>query len=120
MYHPFFFFPRRGGRCRVLVGRFIPPRLFASQFVKGQSLASDSQRSLNETIRVSRLASVEPEALLVKVAEQVKRFNANVGAFDAALEQGPKVLNAVSVNVTVDVLMRVINDAVNVVRIQTN
>ena len=43
MFHPLFFLPRRGGRCFVLVGRFIPLWSFASQFVKGQTLSGDCQ-----------------------------------------------------------------------------
>jgi hypothetical protein len=38
------------------------------------------------------LALVVPEGLLVQVAEQVKRLDTDVGAFDRPLEQRPVVL----------------------------
>jgi hypothetical protein len=37
-------------------------------------------------------AIIEPKRLFVNVAEQVKRFNRNIGTTKAALEQGPEGL----------------------------
>jgi len=118
MLQPFFFFPRRGGRCAVSVGRFIPPRLFASQFPIGNALASDALRGLDEPIRIIALAVVESKALLVKVAEQMKRFYRNVCTFQGALEQTPKVFDSVGVNLPVNVSLRVIDNVVNKLRLK--
>lgn len=59
--------------------------------------------AFEKAIRVVASAVVESKALLVQIAEQVKRFNGNVSAFDAPLEQTPEVFNAVSVNTTANV-----------------
>src|SRR5215210_2219691 len=44
----------------------------------------------------------------------MKRLDGNIRALEAALEETPKVLNAVGVNLAVNVLLRVVNHAVNV------
>lgn len=77
MFHPFFFFPHRGGRCLVLVGRFIPRRLFTSQLFESQALASDVLRGLDKPIRIVAFAVIEYETLFVKIAEKMKRFYRN-------------------------------------------
>jgi hypothetical protein len=41
------------------------------------------------------LAVIVPEGLLIKVTEQVKGFNRNVGAVQAALQKTPEVFQPV-------------------------
>src|SRR5829696_2845238 len=71
-----------------------------------------------EAVAVFAVALVESENLLVKVAEQMKRPDGNISTFEAALEERPKVLNAVRVNLAVNVLFRVVNDLVNVLLVK--
>lgn len=55
------------------------------------------------------------ECLFVKIAEQVKRFHADVGPSDAAFQQTPKVFQTVGVDSTVHVSNGVVNDLVSVI-----
>ena len=50
-----------------------------------------------------QFAEVKPEYLFVQIPEQVEWFDAHVSAFQSALEQTPKVLQSVCVNLTVNV-----------------
>jgi len=59
---------------------------------------------------------VVAEYLLIKVTKQMERFDANVGAFQAALEKRPKVLKAVRVYLPIYISVRVVDDLVSVVR----
>jgi hypothetical protein len=83
-----------------------------------KALSYDLLQNLSEPLGIRALALVEPKTLFVKIPEQVKRFNAYIRAFDHSLEQAPKVLNPVRVNVSVDVFFRVVNDHVKVIGIQ--
>jgi hypothetical protein len=56
------------------------------QIVVGQATARDLRHHATKAIRVRGLAIVEAVRLLVQVAEQVERFDRNVGALDGALE----------------------------------
>ncbi len=46
-------------------------------------------------------------------------FDTNVASRDAALEQRPEVLKAVSVNLSINVLLRMVNNLVGVFRSQS-
>ncbi len=59
---------------------------------------------------VSKTTEVVPEHLLVQIPEQVKGFDADIGAFQLALEQAPKVFESVSVNLPINVPFSVVND----------
>src|SRR6266571_4302554 len=63
-------------------------------------------------------AVVVTKRLLIQVAEQVKRLNANVGAADSALEQAPEVFQTVCVNPAIYILSRVIYDLVREISTQ--
>jgi len=54
--------------------------------------------------------------LLIQIAEEMKRLYADVGAFDAALQQRPEILNPVRVHVALYVGFRVVYELVNVFR----
>jgi len=57
---------------------------------------------------------VESERLFIKVAEQMKRLNAHIGAAQGSLHEAPKVLNAVGMDDATDVFFGVIDNLVNV------
>jgi len=86
------------------------PRSEAGQFSVGKPLAHDASGSAQEPNAVSHLAVVEPESLLVDVAEQVERLDAHVGAAQGPLEEAPEVLDAVGVDVLADVLLGGVRD----------
>ena len=48
----------------------------------------------------------------------MERLDRNVRAFQAAFEQRLEILNAIRVNVAINVLFRVINDVMNVLFLQ--
>src|SRR5947209_14426669 len=64
-------------------------------------------------------AVIESKHLLIKVTEQMIRLNRNISPFESALQETPKVLNAVRVNLTVNVLLCVVNYLVNIIIVQT-
>jgi len=51
--------------------------------------------------------------LFIEVAEQVERLDRYVGALDGTLQETPEVLQAVGVNMSVNVRLGVIDDAVD-------
>src|SRR5437867_3639230 len=60
-----------------------------------EALPDQSLERVNEPRHVFGLAVVEPVYLFVEVAEQMERLDADVGALDRPLEQGPEVFQAV-------------------------
>src|SRR5258705_1163425 len=101
--YAFRFFPRLGGRCLVLVARFIPLRLLASQLLESETFASDVLSGFDKAIRVIAFAVIESECLFVKVSEKVKRFDRNVSTTKRPLEKRPKVFNAVVMHLPVNI-----------------
>jgi len=61
---------------------------------------------------MSEFPKVIPEHLFVQIAEEVERFHADVGAFELALEQAPEVFHTVSVDLTVNVFFRMVDNLV--------
>src|SRR3984957_9135594 len=61
---------------------------------------------------MSQFPEVVAEHLLVQIPEQVKGFDAHVGALQSALEQTPEVFKPVGMNLSVNVLFRMVNDLV--------
>src|SRR5258708_17897151 len=57
--------------------------------------------------------------LLIKVAEQMKRFDANIGALQPAFYETPEILKAISVYLPVNVLFGMVNDPMSVFLIQS-
>src|SRR5437899_6143925 len=81
--YTFFRFPRFWrGSLRPRQSLVTGLRPLAGQFVISKAFASKSSRRFHEPISISSFASVESETLFVEVAEQVKRFYANVSTFD--------------------------------------
>ncbi len=99
-----------------LVNRFSH---LASQFRVSEPLANNLRHCQKETVRVvegiiiSRPIIVA-KYLLIDVAPQVIRLHGNVGSIQAAFQQAPEVLKAVSVNLPTDVSSHVVHDFVRV------
>lgn len=79
-----------------------------SEFFIGDSTVYDMTHHAEKSsqIRDSILftsAIVKPEHLFINIAIQMERLNADVGAFQSALEQAPKIFQPVCVNLPVDV-----------------
>ena len=68
-----------------------------------QALTDHTDNADQEPARVSVLALVESERLLVEIAEQVKRLDADIGSANRSLEQAPEILKPVGVHVVSDV-----------------
>jgi hypothetical protein len=58
---------------------------------------------------VSQFPEVVPEYLFVQVPEEMERLNADIGAFQLALEQAPEVFEAIGVNLPVNVSFGMVN-----------
>jgi hypothetical protein len=58
----------------------------ARQFEPRKPASGDASNRLQEPSLIVVLPLVEPEGLLIKVAEQVEGLNGNVGAFDGPLQ----------------------------------
>src|SRR5262249_12492684 len=70
-------------------------------------------------VSVGSLPLIVPEGLLVEIAEQMERLDADIGSLNASLEQAPKILNTVGVHVPFNVALRVIDELMNVFTIQS-
>src|SRR5688500_14005045 len=78
----------------------------------GNALTCDRGGNFIESAKVIILAIVETEALLIDVTEKMKRFDANIGSANSALEQAPKVFDAVGMHVAANIRFHVIDDIV--------
>src|ERR1700730_13438356 len=95
-------------------------RLLASEFLPSETLADNLTDGEVEAIRIIHvLTVVVTKRLFVKVAEQVERLHADVGAVQTALEQAPEVFHGVGVDVPIDILNGVVNHGVLVVFVQS-
>jgi hypothetical protein len=92
--------------CRSSVER-------ASEALVGKTAAEGRTRDREETRAVGELAQVVAQHLLVQIAEQVERLDRDVRALQAALEQAPEVLQAVRVDLAVNILLGVVDNAVD-------
>lgn len=86
----------------------------ARQLDKRETFASKSRSRFHEPISIRSLARIEPKSLLIEISKQVKRFDANIRSLEASLEKRPEVFNSVRVNLTVNILLSVIDYVVNV------
>ena len=83
---------------------------------EGDAFSEDLRDDLRETARIVYIvAVVVTEGLLIKVTEQMKRLNRNVGSADTALQETPEVLNAVCVDSALGIAHRVIDDRIGIV-----
>ena len=73
---------------------------------------------VQEALAVSQLPLVEAIGLLVEVAVEVERLDADVGTAEGALEQAPEVLQPVGVDPAVDVPDGVVDSLMRIVALQ--
>ena len=92
-----------------------------SQPLVRQSLSTAAAHNRLEPSAITLLifAFVVPECLLVKVAEQMKRFHGNIGSFQRAFQQAPEVLHAVRMDMALDVLDGMIDNFMDELGIQS-
>src|SRR5579864_5950870 len=57
--------------------------------------------------------------LLIEVTEKMERFNGNIGAFQSAFYEAPKVFQSVRVNLPVNVFLGMVNDSMSVFLIES-
>lgn len=69
---------------------------FARQFIVSQPLAYNlcKRKSKSPLVANFRIPIVVAECFLIQIVGKVKRLNNDVGSFDAALQEAPKVLNS--------------------------
>jgi hypothetical protein len=92
----------------------------ASQCFVGKALTHDLRyRHPEAVVVVHILTVVVTERLFVQVAKQVERLDADVGSFQAALKQRPKIFDAVGMYVSANVLFGMIDDLMHVISRQT-
>ena len=85
----------------------------------GEAFAREGAGNVVEAVWVVPAPRIEPKDLLIQVAVQVERLHADVGAFDGALEQRPKIFNPVCGDMIPDIFLGVVNDLVDVGVLQT-
>ena len=92
----------------------------AGDFGPGQTLSYDLSNSQIKAVTVVHVpAVIEPKRLLIDVAEQVERLDADIGAVQSALQEAPEVLHTIGVYVLIHVLDRVIDDGMFVFGLQS-
>lgn len=64
---------------------------------------------------IFRSAVVEAEDLFGDIAVKMKRFYSNVGSAQTALQQAPEVLDALSMDLTANVFLNVVDRCMNVI-----
>jgi len=94
---------RRCGKASLVRSTF--QHVFTDERPISQALSDDGRRGVRVSLGVRHFPVVEPEALLVKIAEQVKRLDRHVSAVNRTLQQRPEILAAVGVNLAVDGLV---------------
>ena len=95
--------------------------VFTCEFAVGQALPADLGHGQREALRVVHVLSVvETKHLLIKVAIEMKRFHADIGAMHPALHKAPEVLQCVRVYAAMHVFDSVIYDLMLVIAIESN
>ncbi len=99
-------------------------RGFASEFIPSETLADDLRNNHAESVAVPDElvfggAMIEAEYLFVQIPEEVERLGADVGAFQSALEETPKVFETVGVDLTVNVPFGMVNYLVHKILAQS-
>src|SRR5205085_9295467 len=68
-----------------------------------QPFASKTAKRLNKSTCVTIFALVKSKRFFVQISEQMKRLNVHISPANHAFKQTPEILNAVSVNVPLNV-----------------
>ena len=89
----------------------------------GKALADDLRHGKVEAVEIGNVALlgfaiVESKHLLVKVTVKMEWLDRYVGSAQVALEQAPEILQAVSVNLSLDVPLCMVHNIVNVAPMQ--
>jgi hypothetical protein len=79
-----------------------------------QSFSCEASNGFQESPFVVVFAFVKSKGLLIQVSEKMKRFDRNIRAFDSALEQRPKVLQSVRVDMPFHIAFCVVNHLMHV------
>src|SRR5262245_55445566 len=82
----------------------------SGQFFVHDSLSDNLTHDHLEAFTVITETLIESKDLFIQVAEHMKRFNTNVGALNATLQERPEVLNAVGVNVSTHIFFGVTHE----------
>src|ERR1017187_555624 len=111
---------RLGPRELLFLNRF---RLFllhlAGKLGIGEALAGDLGNRQSKPLGIVHLlACVVAECLFIDVAEQMERFDADIGSVKATLQETPEVFHRVRVNIAPYVLDGVIDNRVLVIVLQ--
>src|SRR5712692_3308662 len=86
---------------------------------QGNAATEDLGHGIRKSFSFALMPSVIAESLFVKVAEQMERFDADVGSMNTTLQERPEVFHGVSVNGPVHVGDRVVNNLVRVLASQS-
>ena len=92
----------------------------SNQFFVHDALANDTSGNFDETVFVFTFALIETKRFFVNVSGQMIGFNAHIRSLDAAFEQRPKVFDSVRVDIAFSISAAVIDDAMNIIRIQSD
>src|SRR5437773_12535417 len=93
---------------------------FATDLLVGQAATFNLTHCLSESVRVVFLSPiVVAKRLFVKVAEQVKRLNTDVGSMKGTLQEAPEILHRVGMNRAVHVLNGMVNNLVGILPFQS-
>jgi hypothetical protein len=86
--------------------------VFACDFGIGETLANYVRGDVLESSEIIHrfFPIVVSEHLFINVTEQMERFDADIGALQTTLEQTPEVLHSVSMNTTVNVPFRMVDE----------
>lgn len=106
----------RAGRCGASLSSCRNP--LPSEFIVGQAAAHGSFEHSHKASSVALVALVESEGFFVQVAEEVEGLNADVRPLEGALQEAPEVLNAVRVDLPFDVLLGMVDDAMDEVGLE--
>ena len=115
MGYGFFRRPLRGDPSRRSGGRIL-----TDQLTIGQATTGDRSKGNGEAVRIIALAVVEPEDLLIEVAEQMERFHADISPLDPALEQAPEVFDGVGMHGAPHVFNGMIHDLMGILTPQSS
>src|SRR5437016_2201879 len=91
---------------------------FATDFFVGQAATFDLSHCLSEAVVIITVTLIVTKRLLVKIAEQMERLDADVGSMKGTLQEAPEILHRVRVDSTLDIGDRMVDDLVGVLSFQ--
>ncbi len=96
----------------------------ASEFIPSETLADDLRHNHAESVAVSDEllfggTMIVAKHLFVQIPEEVEQLGADVGSLESALEETPKVFEAVGVDLAINVFFSVVNYLVDKILAQS-